>query len=334
MHITPTEQRSFNGILFIGDPHVTSKRPGRRKDDYLASVLAKLEECAEICDDYGLLPVILGDLLHRSDDNNLRMLNRLMTVLKRFPVPPLTLEGNHDKEETSLTESDALYLLAQAGAVHVLETAGLVGTFDVAGQPVRLFAAPYGSAIPRSVPEGEGTAVLITHHDLAFDGAYPGSLPIDPVDGVMMVVNGHMHDTKPSVIAGATTWHNPGNIEPLSVDLAHHVPKVWLWSPGTGNGAELTGIELKHGTDLFDLTGLQVAPSDANAAVAALPSTSKFAALITEEAKADVDAERTDDASILHGDLTQIFGAGAISDATQQLLLGLLGQVRQDAMSL
>jgi hypothetical protein len=333
MSTTHTD-RSFSGILFIGDPHVASKRPGRRKDDYLASVLGKLEECAQICEDYNMLPVILGDLLHRSDDNSLKMLNRLTAVLKRFPLPPLTLEGNHDKEETSLTENDALYLLAQGGSVRVLETAGLVDTFEIAGQPVRLFAAPYGSSIPRSVPDGEGMAILITHHDMAFDGAYPGSLPIEAVEGVRMVVNGHMHDTKPSVVAGNTTWHNPGNIEPLSVDLVHHVPKAWMWAPAGGEAStELVGIELQHGTDLFDLTGLQVAPSDVDAAVAALPSTSKFAALITQEANESVDAERTDDASILHGDMTQVFAAGAISDATQQLLMGLWAQVRQDAIT-
>lgn len=194
----------FNGFLFIGDPHVSSKRPGRRKDDYLESVLGKLRHCAELCHEYNLLPIILGDLLHRNDDSNLKMLNGLVAALKMFPVPPPTLEGNHDKEETSLTDADTLFLLAQTGVVQVITQPGLVGTYSVGGQSVRLFACPYGSSIPKSVEAGEGIAVLITHHDMAFDGAYPGSLPIDPIEGVAMVVNGHMHDTKPSVTAGDT----------------------------------------------------------------------------------------------------------------------------------
>ncbi|MNR71626.1 3',5'-cyclic adenosine monophosphate phosphodiesterase CpdA [compost metagenome] len=327
---TPTEMQ-FDGLLFIGDPHVSSRRPGRRKDDYLASVLEKLAFCAQLCRTHNLLPVILGDLLHRNDDSNLKLLNGLVAALKQFPVPPLALEGNHDKEETSLTDADVLFLLAQTGVVQVITEPGLVGTYQVQGKPVRLFAAPYGSPIPKSVAAGEGTAVLITHHDMAFEGAYPGSLAIEEVKGVAMVVNGHMHDTKPSVTVGQTVWYNPGNIEPLSVDVAHHVPCAWVWN-GEAN-QPLVAEKLPHGADLFDLTGLQVAAGDADAAVAALQTSSKFAEMIAEESAKQSDAERTDDVSVLGEDLEQTFGASGVSPATQSLLRALLGDVRSDALA-
>ena len=327
--------RDFAGILFIGDPHVSSKRPGRRQDDYLESVLGKLRFCAELCHEYNLLPVILGDLLHRSDDNSLRMLNRLTDVLQLFPVPPLTLEGNHDKEGASIGEEDALYLLSRnKDAIQVIVDAGLVSTYSINGKPVRLFAAPYGTPIPASLPAGEGRAILVTHHDMAFDGAYPGAKPIQPVAGADMVVNGHMHDTKPSVLAGQTYWHNPGNIEPLSVDLIHHVPRAWLWD-GEDCSA-LVGMDLPHGTDLFDMTGLQVEAGNVDEAVAAItvPAMvqSDFAAWMAQEAAQQTDAARTDDASVLRGDIDAVFDAGSISDPARQLMNVLFGRVQAAAL--
>ncbi len=317
--------QSFDCILFIGDPHVSSRRPGRRKDDYLASVIAKLEACAQMCREFNALPIILGDLFHRNDDNSLVMLNRLTAVLRKFPVPPLSLEGNHDKEQTSLSENDALFLLAQSGVLTVVLEAGMVKDFVVQNAPARLYACPYGAPIPKELEAGEGATLLITHHDMAFSGAYPGSLPIAEVKGVDMVVNGHMHDTKPSIKAGCTNWHNPGNIEPLSVDHIGHVPRAWLWD--NTQTAELVGLELPHGDDLFDLTGIQVKASEAEAAVSRYTEDSKFAGLIAQEATEDLNAERTDDASVLQTDMAQVFAAGAVSAPTQALLASLLGEL-------
>ena len=323
--------RDFAGILFIGDPHVSSTRPGRRIDDYEASVLAKLKYCAELCHDYNLLPVILGDLLHRSDDNSLRMLNRLTTVLELFPVPPITLEGNHDKAGAAIAEDDALYLLARnKDAVQVVFEPGLIGTYSINGKPVRLFACPYGSQIPASLPAGEGRAIMVTHHDLAFDGAYPGAKPIRPVQGADMVVNGHMHDKKPSVLAEQTWWHNPGNIEPLSVDLMNHVPRAWLWDGE--DCSELVGMDLPHGTDVFDLTGRRVEAGDADVAVAAIElpsvSSSDFAEWMAQEAAQQTDASRTDDASVLREDIDAVYDAGAISAPARSLMDKLFSNVQ------
>lgn len=323
--------REYDGILFIGDPHVDSKRIGRRKDDFLSSVLGKLDACAGYCDDYNLLPVFLGDLLNRSRDYGFDMLSRLYTTLKGFPTTPITPDGNHDKTETSLTEVDTLHFLQKIGAVYVEPNPGLIGVFKIAGQTVRLYFTPNGVAIPASVPDGEGVAIMVTHHDMAFGATYPGAAPITEIKGVAMVVNGHMHDTKPSVQAGETVWHNPGNIEPLQVTDALHIPKAWMWNgPAAFN---LCGLELPHGDDLFDMTGLRVAAGDAGEAVAELELKSEFAQLISSEADGQRDAEKTDDASILASDLTQTFIVSGVSEETQRLLSMLMRGVQEKALA-
>jgi len=318
-------QDDLRGLLFIGDPHVSSKKIGRRKDDYLASVLGKLQACAEICNEHHLVPVILGDLFHRNDDSNLVMLNRLTRVLQSFETVPLVLEGNHDKEQTEASDSDALTLFAQTGVVRVLSQSGQSQVFNFQGTAVRLLAFPYGSSFPRMVGHFEGTTWAISHHDLAFGSAYPGSSALQEIAGCDAVVNGHMHDTKKSVQMGATWWHNPGNIEPLSVDLAGHVPMAWKWVPGQPVD-RLEGLALPHGTDLFDLTGLQVqAAEGAEIVEAYAPAASEFAQLLSTQSA--LDASRTDDATILLEDLNEVLEIAGVSESSKQLMQALAAEL-------
>lgn len=312
------------GLLFIGDPHVSSRRISRRKDDYLSSVLSKLETCARLCRERRLQAVITGDLFHRNDDSDLRMLNRLVAVLGLFPSRPIVVEGNHDKEQSSLGDGDALQLLALTGVVDVASTPGLFREIDVEGTRVLLHAFPHGCDIPDEVPapsnelEQPSMSLAVTHHDLAIGSAYPGALPLKEIRGLAMVVNGHMHATKSPVQLGQTWWHNPGNIEPLSVDLRDHVPCAWEWAPSRG-ASSLLPHQLPHDKDVFDMTGLQVEASDADDAVQALAEKSLFAEIMQEQSGA-LQAERTDEAAILKEDLEFVLEASGVSAATQALL--------------
>lgn len=282
------------GFLFIGDPHVYHARPGRRKDDYLSSVIGKLLRAAEVCWERTLVPVCLGDLLHRPKENSLVALSRLYGALSQFPVRPLVLGGNHDKGatllrgnheqiESELLEVDALSLLAQTGVIEVLDgPCRAWQTIETVAGLVHLWGAPYGSEIPDAIEAGgEGPVVLVTHHDFAFPGAYPDAQALKEIQGCDMVVNGHLHFTTPSVQKGRTWWHNPGNIEPISIDCREHEPAVWAWTAGA-SCEELERIDLPHNSDCFDLTGLTVEASDAASAAAALPE-SQFAELLSQD---------------------------------------------------
>ena len=67
---------NFNGICFIGDPHITWLNPGKRidklqtvadKQTFLETVLNKISQIALFCNENKLLPVITGDLFHISN---------------------------------------------------------------------------------------------------------------------------------------------------------------------------------------------------------------------------------------------------------------------------
>ena len=319
---------ALKGILFIGDPHVYSARPGRRRDDYLSSVLEKLTRASEICWERSLLPVILGDLFHRAKENHLPTLARLFETLGHFPVQPLVLGGNHDKNDTTLQESDALSLFAQTGVIEVLDGACRAWrTLETEAGPVHLWGAPYGSQIPDAIEAGgAGQVVLVTHHDLAFQGAYPGAQLLKEIRGCDMVVNGHMHFATPSVQKGRTWWHNPGNIEPITIDCKDHKPAVWAWEAGTACEA-LERIDLPHNADCFDLTGIAVEASDAASAAAALPE-SHFAELLAQDEWLGAKAVENDGEAFLEdlaAGLDEIGAADPVRKILTQLAAGVSG---------
>lgn len=287
----------MKGFLFIGDPHVSSLRPGRRIDDYLNSVIGKLAEASELARALDLAPVILGDLFHRAGENHLPTLVRLMAVLQSFPQRPLVIGGNHDKNETLLRDADALYLFKQADTVEVIDgECREAHRYDFEGHLVSLWVAPYGAAIPTEIdPSGADSVVLVTHHNLAFEGAYPNAAPLHEIVGCSLVVNGHMHKTAPSVTKGQTVWHNPGNIEPLSVDCIEHVPAVWAWFAQPNNQL-IVAHPMAHVRDCFDMTGLIVDKASTAESVdaAIVTQASDFAELLAatnryETALADAD---------------------------------------------
>jgi hypothetical protein len=325
MH-TWNELTNPRGFLFIGDPHVASKAPGRRIDDYLTTVIGKLEYAADLCHKQQLVPVILGDLIHLDHESSIKLVNRLTKVLRKFPRTPIEVGGNHGKRQFQVSEDDIEQLLANLGLIQLAGTPGLVETFDFEGVSVNLHAWPHGVDLPQRLPAASAGAVnvLITHHDLAFEGAYPGARAVTEIGNCHMLVNGHMHKTAPSLELGGMMAHNPGNIEPLSLDVADHVPSVWEWCPEQMD-MHLVQHVLPHDPNCFDLTGTNVAPAEDVLGAVELLKESAFAKLMGGEVL--MDAHRTSDASVLKEDLGVVCDTSATSPAARQMMESLIERV-------
>ena len=69
------------GLLFIGDPHLSGRNPGLRKDKYPEEILKKLTWCLEKAKEQNLHPVLWGDLFHYPRDNPNWLINRLIDWL-------------------------------------------------------------------------------------------------------------------------------------------------------------------------------------------------------------------------------------------------------------
>ena len=264
--------RPTRGILWIGDPHVWSFKPGRRRDaSFRDTVLNKIAQAVRISNERDLWPVFLGDLFHVPDDNDISTLIRLIRVLNAFERKPVTIDGNHDKDELTLSEKNPLQLLVESDQIELISSSAPWARLNLQAPDGRehlvvVGGTPYGRPIPQSFAEAFGaerssdigTALWVTHEDLAFEGAYPGALPLEPIPGVDIVVNGHMHATKLPVDRDGTVYYNPGNITRMSIDLAEHVPAVWEWSPFvTDSMASASGTRVP----LFQRHALEHAPA-------------------------------------------------------------------------
>jgi len=255
----------YSGILFIGDPHLWSKSPGKRLDpSFTLTVLNKIEQAIIIANEQNLYPFFLGDLFHDDDDNDTLMLVLLTKILKKAKFPPATLVGNHEKTQTTLTDDTPLALLREAGVIHTVEKNEIFAKFTINGQAFYLGGTPYGQKIPTDVAslldkkesKNKDSIIWTTHADFAFGKTYPGSIPLPEIKNCFMSINGHIHDTKKSIAVGKTKWWNPGNITRMSIDQKDHIPQVWKWTPELGN--ELLPIPLVYEKNIFNLLGTQI----------------------------------------------------------------------------
>lgn len=224
----------YDGILFIGDPHVCSRQPGHRIDDYRETVLKKLSFCLEVSRERNLLPVILGDLFHLPRDNPNSLLVDLIRLF--MPVRPWVLVGNHDKYEARFTPDVSLAVLQAAGAARVIWEAGIVDVVRVGDRQVMLGASPDWTPIPSRVENTSeaDTVIWLTHHNISFPGYEAGRDDPREIAGVDIVVNGHIHTPKEPVCTGSTIWVNPGSIvrvtrSPVTRNVK---PGILVWKPG------------------------------------------------------------------------------------------------------
>ena len=218
----------YAGILCIGDPHLCSRAPGFRKDDYPRTTLRKVRWSLEYARAERLLPVILGDLFHYPRDNANWLMVELMGLLNG---EILTIVGNHDCNANSLGKDDTLSVLLAAGRLQLLGQT--VWTGQVGGVPVAIGGTNWGGKLPEKVDrEALGTpefVLWVAHHDVKFAGhGFSERVGCREIPGVDLLVNGHVHRCLEDVVCGATTWCNPGNISRVNRGDAtlQHAPGV------------------------------------------------------------------------------------------------------------
>ena len=240
----------YAGLLFIGDLHLASRAPGFRKDDYPRAILKKLAWAIRYARAQRLVPVILGDMFDFPRDNANWLLVELLGL---FDPPILAIVGNHDCKENTLGENDTLSVLVASGHVRLLEEQrpwrAVIG-----GTEVVLCGFGWGTKLPKAhdrsnLPAGEPACVIwVSHHDLRFPGyEQAGRFSCRELEGVDLVVNGHIHRSLADVVCGRTTWVNPGNIARVKRSDASrsHVPSVLRVDVEAGTWRKQR-IELPH----------------------------------------------------------------------------------------
>jgi len=322
--------RTIDGFLFVGDPHLTSRRPGRRKDaDFGRTVLAKIEQCVRIANDRNLQLVFLGDLFDRPTEENESLKPALVRLLMGLRYVAISNLGNHEIISSALSDSDTISILDAGKSLRIQKASGLIGVFTLASDgeemTVALGATPFGQIIPDDVSEHlaqADTVIWLTHHDIAFDGSYPGAQEPFEIQGCGLVVNGHMHAPFPAIERGETTWFNPGNITRLSVDTMDHEPTVWESSAS----GEMTPDVLDHEKAVFDLTGRLLAEGKREARARIEDDASVFVDLLEKESPADLRASA--DGSLI----AELIAAKFVHDQTPPAVQNLVKRLLSEAL--
>jgi DNA repair exonuclease SbcCD nuclease subunit len=240
----------YQGLLVIGDPHLEGRQPGFRKDDYPNVVLNKLAWCLEYAARERLLPAILGDLFEKPRDNPTWMLGRVIEMLR---TEVIGLYGNHDCAEPTLTDHDSFSLLLKAGRLRLVDEANpWQGTMN--GRKVLVGGSSWRKQIPTvfapgSVVSGARPLVVwLTHHDILVPGhEEEGRISPCEIDGVDLVVNGHIHTRLADLQLGRTLWLTPGNIARRSrIDAVRAHRPAALRLDVTRDGFTRRFIEVPH----------------------------------------------------------------------------------------
>jgi predicted phosphodiesterase len=229
----PTRAQVYNGLLFIGDPHLAASPPGFRIDNYCQAILAKLAFCLDLSSRNNYLPIILGDLFHLPRNNPNHLLVEIMELFR--PLHPWVLVGNHDKHEARLTRDVSLAVLNAAGVIKLLADPGPVAEAEISGHKILIGASPDWSPLPDRIDhEGVYRIIWVTHHDLKFPDYDAARVALREIPGIDLVVNGHIHTPKPPQQRGQTLWVNPGSLSRVSRSIYSQnlQPAAALWHPG------------------------------------------------------------------------------------------------------
>lgn len=242
---------NYAGLLLIGDPHLEGRQPGFRKDDYPQVILEKLRWCLDYAESQQLLPAILGDLFEKPRDNPNWLLVHLLGMLRG---EILSLYGNHDVHyNPQLTEDDSLSVLVHAGRLTLLSP-DACWRGAMSGREVVVGGSSYRQPIPDRFDHGRpvnghpGPLVIwLAHHDVLIPGYEEGYLKPREIEGIDLVINGHIHRRLADVPTGRTTWLTPGNISRRSRSDAcrDHRPAA-LRIDVTADGYQAAHIEIPH----------------------------------------------------------------------------------------
>lgn len=258
-----------NTLLLIGDPHLTSRRPGRRMDeDIRKTLLGKLRESLSFARKYKAIPLCLGDLFDKEGENNLVLLGGLLSLLTEHEqlggISLHSIVGNHDLKNTTLSDDTALQLMVYSGRVVLLPNAQAFEVCDLNGYPLIELRA-YDSGKEGDMINDAKTwspchngikRMILTHANWAFSGDYPNALALESNINADWVINGHIHHPTHKVHIGKTIWFNPGNITRQTVDC-QYIPSVYLWDTQT---QDFISLELTHTSyaKTFDQTGRNI----------------------------------------------------------------------------
>jgi len=155
----------FKAITFT-DIHLADKNPASRIDNYMESILNKLEQARDICIARNIdVALCGGDIFHikTPTKNSHFLVSRTIDILKSFPCPVYSIYGNHDLRQDNITTlpKQPFYTLVKSGGLTYLHDE----LFDNGN--IRIFGMDYCSFPTEEeftkINKGEKVQICVAH---------------------------------------------------------------------------------------------------------------------------------------------------------------------------
>lgn len=206
-----------NNVLIIGDIHFSDIFVGRHKN-YLANcfqVLGQIEKMVR--EKQSCAVIFLGDLVGVNEGNirEREVLNMFCKWLKRLNeiCPVYSVRGNHDFKGSF---PEFQFLSEQGFIITAADCDGYIdyyGTEDAEEPEVRFHLVDYGRENRElDIKGGNTTDIVLAHNNFTIQGLTNWYAEHDGIelamqqnlDGVYMVISGHIHNPSPEIIATET----------------------------------------------------------------------------------------------------------------------------------
>lgn len=303
-------------FCFFTDIHVTGRAPERRKDDYIDTIIKKLNFIAENTNDVDFY-ICGGDIFHMADPAT-SSVREVAAAFKKFNKPIYTAVGSHDLVGYQFST-------IKRSAIGVLDAAGLIKIVPdkiVIDDVVFYFShhSYQGDKHPESYLLGVDldykNSVHVIHGSFytkkIFDSVH--SLDSYPNLGSMdLVLCGHIHHPFTNSIDG-TRFYNPGSLTRTAVDQTHQIKAAIITHKK--NILPMHAFEIK---DLMIPYEVDVFLNNAHTANVNDLTTIDFSEVFNE-----VDAIKIKDATNLKEIISDLDG---VDEATKETCFDILGSV-------
>lgn len=159
----------------IGDFHLTSHRPDRRKDDYLETLLGKLRQALDLFSNQGVHWVLqAGDFFDSPTVSN-RVKSEVIQLLRSYEtLRVLCCYGQHDitGHSAATVPNSPLAVLESAEAVAMLNS-NPWDLLQLGTDGIYVYGASFGEDVP-TPKDASGTNILVTHRMIGDRPLYPG----------------------------------------------------------------------------------------------------------------------------------------------------------------